>query len=153
MRVDAHVPIPGALIDDGFENGVTCDGWEPLSCTLFPQAGGHSGARACLACCPGAGGSIIKFVPADAGGPYQLLAFVRAPATNAAAGALVALTALLPDGGHAGYAQGSVQPTAAWQVAQAVLPSADVDTSSILARIAIDDDGGCVLIDDVSLVK
>ncbi len=77
---DAHISIDGALIDDSFEMGGTCDGWSLASgANTYLVAGGHTGKRACLVC--GTIYAVItKHVLAPGGGGiYQALAFVRAP--------------------------------------------------------------------------
>lgn len=148
--VDAHVPVDGALIDDSFENGGTCDLWKPGNgATAFPVAGGHSGARSCVVCANGNAGFIQKGAGLRDGGTYQALAFVRAPEQDAASNIDLEIRAYAPDGGPSGIGGGLRKPAAQWEVAQAV---ADVaGTSDIMLIIYIDGTSGCALIDDVSL--
>lgn len=151
---DAHVAVDGALIDDSFEVGVTCDAWVlGNGGTAFPVAGGHSGLRSCRLCANGSGGFMLKAVMTDGGGTLQAVAFVRAPEQDAAVSIALLVRAYFPDGGTSGIANGGGAIPAQYDVVQAVISSASAGTTTVTVALSLEDKVGCVLVDDVSLVQ
>ena len=152
--LDARVAVDGALIDDGFELGATCDSWtNGLGATALPAAGGHSGARACLVCANGPGGGMSKRVLSREGGAgtYQALAFLRMPDVDAGVPVSLGIVARDTAQNVTATANGYRTPGAAWQTIQAVLGNAPATTITVDVYFEIGDLTACVLIDDVSL--
>lgn len=151
---DARVPVDGALVDDGFEVGSSCDGWMPQNgATASPVDGGRTGLRACEVCAFGAADYIHKTVavPPEAG-RYPMTVWVKAVAGDGGPSANVTLSLTYPDAGVAGYGSNNRVPTFDWLPLQTVV-TAPAGATSARLNIGVGGAVGCVHIDDVVFTK
>ncbi len=153
VLADAHVPIPGALVDDDFEVGMSCDGWSNVNMAIaLPTAEGRTGARSCLLCANGIHTAMQKIVPVNGAGNYTALVWMKTPGDGGASGAFADLLGYV-DGGSAvvgGYQTRSANDQ--WQLVEAVVV-APAGTYSMAYAIELEGTSGCLLIDDVSLTR
>jgi hypothetical protein len=152
---------PSNLVaDPGFESGaVGCGGvWSGgynATYQLSPEA--HTGSNSCLMC-PAPGG-VTSFAlaltnPLTLGpGSYVAAAWIHAPVDAGGAGGTGVLPAeLLPDGGTVFHQGTMVTPDVVWASSTESFTLAETTQLSLSVHVYFPN-GGCVLIDDVSLVQ
>jgi hypothetical protein len=147
--VDARAPIDGAYLDDGFEDGSLCDGWQSTgSATVRPDPPGHTGQRSCVVCTLDGGGGMKKEVIVPSRSTYQGLAWFR---TTGGPGDILNFELLGYGAASDSTAYGNKQTplTSSWQRVEILVGA---DAGSTLVRVVLATNGaGCMLVDDVSL--
>jgi hypothetical protein len=145
----SDVQTTDALFLNSFENGSTCDKWQPKNgASAQPSPPGHTGARACLVCVNAAAQGMAKDDVAIPAGSYNWTAWVRlADAGDADAGVKVELSATVVAGGSAnvGYVNNTAFLSESWVRAQAVL-NTDAGIASFIIQPSLPT---CILVDDV----
>jgi hypothetical protein len=141
------------LSADDFDMGASC-GWMLQSGAIaFPDAGGHSGARACVLCPSDLDGYMNKDVAAPGAGVYQLSGWARRTEVGDGAAITVRVAIqLLTDGGDpAGFSNGFTDlDDDLWHPFQAV---ANGEAATTNALLQVQAEGVCLLVDEIRFTK